>query len=264
MKTTLIKTLTALAGFSAISSAQAFEPYNGPYVGIGGGYSHLHREVDTTFTIVEPGVPTLPVPLAPNKKDSIKGTLFAGYGLVFAENWYLGIEANFDTGSTSAAESTVIFTDEISGTPVGTSPFSSETKLKYSYGFSLLPGFLIDENFLVFVRGGYINGRFETADSFSLLFQPDDLLGVNYPSQEKNVSGYRLGFGGEYRPEYLNLRLRLEYYYDRYDSFSSTYDTNFLSPNEFDAISMHTSGDAQTNNVMLSLIYQFRSIFVKE
>jgi hypothetical protein len=209
--------LTSSIIFALSTTAFAYEPFSGPYAGIGAGYADLTSEVD-----VSDGKNT---GLDLNRQ-AIKGQIFLGYGEVFAERFYLALEANF-----------------LTGTPEASGQFSDKffTKQKYSYGVDLMPGIVFGDNNVIFAKVGYLRSRFDTTFT-----QEGD--NINNATPNNNVNGYRLGLGAEMAISKTPLRLRVEGYHDQYKS----YDFNFTPHND-----QTFSAKNSLNNVMLSVIYQF-------
>lgn len=105
-------------------------------------------------------------------------SLFAGYGGVVSQSFYLA--------------------GELTGT-AGTAELSNNNSLKttYGYGASVIPGVMLSDHTLAFARGGFVRSRFS--------------------NQSKSVSGGQLGLGLQTSLT-QNLDLRGEYDFTGYKS----------------------------------------------
>lgn len=129
------------------------------------------------------------------------GTLFGGYAWT-CSRFYLAGEANYNRNSGAMNASNSEFVHQA---------FSNTTyKIPYSYGLSVLPGYLITPMTVFYGRLGYANGHFETSTS------DDSLLSVS-----RNLSGVRFGFG-VMQALGCKLSARLEYSQINYNSTSFT------------------------------------------
>jgi outer membrane immunogenic protein len=132
-------------------------------------------------------------------RRSAMGTVFAGYGSMLSSNLYLGGE-----GTASLANTT-------SRTQNFTSTFGVVTaniKQTYTYGASILPGVVVGQGTLLYLRGGMVRTHFSYNASNAAI------------SGSKNLTGKQVGAGIEYA--YMsNLDLRLEYAYTKYNSMSA-------------------------------------------
>lgn len=122
------------------------EPFNGPYVGIQGGYESTKASVSDTGLGAFAGT---------SFRDDISltgfnGGVFAGYGK-HVNNLYIGTEAE---GSFSNADSRTNLT-------VGAGTIEIKLKHKYDYGASLKAGFFPVKDTLLYGKIGFIRGKFE-------------------------------------------------------------------------------------------------------
>lgn len=109
-------------------------------------------------------------------------TLNAGYGALLSQNFYLAGEAFGVLGSASLNDNGL--------------------KSTYGYGLSLLPGIMLGDHTMTYVRMGFVRSR----------FTPNI-------SNNRNVNGGQLGLGLQLGLT-QNLDLRGEYIFTAYQSFS--------------------------------------------
>jgi opacity protein-like surface antigen len=224
MKNIILSALTCGALCLATSQIYA-RPFSGPYAGVGVGYGQLTLEhkldqVDLNLN-----------------NQSIKGNVFAGFGYLFEDVFYLGIEPYFSSGTTTEGN------EKLDGGGTGSYVTEFTSKQKYSYGIDLLPGLRVNRHALIFVKGGYTRSRFTT----TIENEPpgDDVTHTN----NHNVNGYRLGIGAEIAPEDTNIRLRVEFNHDRYQEYTATF-TNGVE-------SLGIKTQPTVNSIMLNALYQF-------
>lgn len=119
-------------------------------------------------------------------------TLSGGYGHLWNQWFYLGGEV-FGSNTVRMKNYGVEF---IPGR------FSlSNVRTSWSYGFDAIPGIMINEKTLGYLRGGVVNTTFQIATDFA--------------SQEEHSTGWRAGAGVQTNV-YKNLDLRLEYVYNQF------------------------------------------------
>lgn len=104
------------------------------------------------------------------------GTLFAGYGALVKNNFYLAAEVNGNVSSTKSKTSNNEFVHQ--------SFTSSTLKINNSFGISVLPGYQFSPTTLFYGRLGYANGKIRQITSDTSL--------ANF-SERKN--GFRYGLG---------------------------------------------------------------------
>lgn len=131
------------------------------------------------------------------------GGLFGGYGLMF-DQIYLGAEAEAEIGNQDW---------NIERNDNGR--IYSVAK-DYSYGASLLAGYVFDSNTLAYGRLGYANTQFRN--------KYHDETGVYYVKSNKTEGGLRIG-GGVALPVEDNIFLRLDYTWTRYGTYTVNYVT---------------------------------------
>lgn len=179
MKSLLIApvALLAVAGFSTSASAEAF---NGPFVGAQVGWNHDDTGSDRT------SVGRVAIDA---NKDAAIGGIFAGYDYKVTPKIVIGAEAGFDLG----------VSDSFTG---GTAASAVRVNPKYAIDLTARAGYLVTDNTLVYVRGGYSNVRAGVR-----------LTEANATSYGKdNRDAWVIG-GGVERAITPNVSARLEYRY---------------------------------------------------
>lgn len=165
------------------------------------------------------------------------GSLFAGYAMQFSpcdtdcEKLYLALEANADIRSVKFKSSN----DEVLHLNFNHTAY----KMGRNFGISLLPGYLLTDCTLFYVRVGYANGRFSLATT--------DISLVN---MHKNLNGFRYGLG--IRQEINEcFAIRMDYSHINYKRVKMfTFDpVGFTSKS--------TSIKPTTNRFELGVIYTF-------
>lgn len=178
---TLARTAVAGAALFAATGAFAAEPFNGPYVGVQAGW----QDDNNRFTLRSPGG---------TSTESLSGSSFAygaqlGYDAKVGENFVLGAEA-FLTGDTNKVRS-------------GNSTFDGGRSL----GLLARAGILAGPRTLVYLKGGWENGRFTYQENG---------IGVS-----TNRDGWSLG-GGLEQAITDAVSARVEYRHTKFNSFSSS------------------------------------------
>jgi len=125
----LITITTALLATTANA-----EPFNGPYVGVQGGYESFN--IDSTLTGA--GALAGDSANATFGGDGLNGGLFAGYGKRMG-NLYIGTELEADLGGASSNNKVT----------VGATTAEADAEHKYDVGASLRAGFLPTSNTLL-------------------------------------------------------------------------------------------------------------------
>lgn len=184
--------LVAPLALAVISNPAQAEEFEGPFVGAAAGYSRdeigpdlgddltLDRELD---------------------QDAAYFQLFAGYDHAVTHRVRLGAEAAFGIGAD----------DELRlGDPTGTLELDPE----YTFEFTGRAGYLVGDNALLYVRGGYQNSRVEAT-----LSEP----GQPIFRDKDNVDGWLVGGGLEYAFG-NNLRSRIEYRYSDLGNNGASWD----------------------------------------
>ena|GEM_PF-1690104 len=163
-------------------------------------------------------------------------SLFLGYGKPLSEwglktnQFYLGGELNANASSLSHQNSN----DEFFHRTFSTTTY----RMRYSYGASILPGYLYTDNLLFYGRVGYSSANFTISTSDA------SLADIN-----RNLNGIQWGLGVQ--PS-LNkqLAMRMDYTYIVYQSTSiSTRPSSFVRKN--------TQFTPYVNQIEFALIYYF-------
>lgn len=147
----------ALIGGSVAASAQS--PFEGGYFGAEGDYSDFHGA------------------------DGLGAGIFGGFGRVYDNGTYLGIEANLGRSDATG-----------SGTYDGA---RVNMGARENYGLSFRPGYVVTPNTLLYGRIGWERTKFRAS-------------GPAVASRSRTVDGARLGAGAEVSMA-SNVFLRTEY-----------------------------------------------------
>lgn len=162
--------------------------------------------------------------------DGVFGSIFAGYGWLHNQ-FYLAGEVNANISSLEYYLSNAEYIHQT---------FSRTTfTVKTSQGISVLPGYMIADNTLVYGRIGYANGRLRIRESDPTI-----------QSQTKNRSGIRYGLGIR-RALTPHLALMMDYSQINYRSVKSY----VFEP--FGEVSKRAKISADTAQVAFGLIYNF-------
>lgn len=174
--------------FAAVTAPAQAEEFKGGYVGVAAGYSteELSGEDDAGIE-------------AEFDQDSAHLQFFGGYDFAVSEDFRLGVEAALGIGADDAIE----LTDDT---------VTAEFNPEYTFEISARAGYLITENGLLYVRGGYQYTRFDL--DVREVGKPDLLF-------EGDADGYLVGGGFEYALG-KNLRSRVEYRYSELENGSTT------------------------------------------
>lgn len=169
----------------------------GYYAGIGLGSDTVDFSVKSHVVQANPNQPVGfdVINKSHASATGIFGTLFAGYGTLVKNNYYLAGEINGNLSSTKSTTSN----DEF----VHLSFASSTLKIKNSYGLSVLPGYQFSPATLFYGRLGYANGK--------ITQQTTDISLANFT---KRKSGFRYGLGVK---QDINERIALRMDYSRID-----------------------------------------------
>lgn len=172
--------LVLLLSSGALPGVAYAEPFNGPYVGVQAGLNH--DEVGTVATEIGD--------LAIDReRDSFVGGAFAGYDFRVASNVVIGAEAGFSFTSS----------DSITRT---SSDSLARINPSYAFDLSARAGYLVTDNTLLYVRGGYDNVRARiTRDTRGVVLRDKDTF-----------DGWMIG-GGVERLVTDSITARLEYRY---------------------------------------------------
>lgn len=202
---------------------------DGFYVGAQVGYDMYRISHDFTVEgddVELDGDPTLSV-------DGWVGGLFLGFGKYW-DNFYLGAEI-FGNASGAKSDWDTSVEDDDEGVDV-----DIDVKVKSQYGISLLPGYKINNNSLLYLRVGY-NWAKVDFDADASDDDGDDLFGSD---DNETVHGWGYGVGIE-TLLMDNLSVRAEYTYTKYND-----------PDNDDEDDGHVDFDHLSDNqFMMSLIY---------
>ena len=180
----LISTIIAIIAFPTIAFASSF---NGPYIGIQGGYESFN--IDSTLV----GAGALAGDSANTTfgGDGLNGGIFAGYGQKMGST-YLGIELEADAGGASSKNSI----------KVGGTTAEADASHQYDLGASIRAGYFLNNDTMLYGRVGGVNSKFNTN-------------GTTNPS----FNGVRFGFGSETAIS-SNITIRADWSYTDYQSKS--------------------------------------------
>ena len=251
------RTLIALSAMLISMSSYAFSKVD-LYGGVSGGFSNLSNKysVDTKFhSIIDKPESSSPI----NSKlsaNGISGDVFLGMGKTF-NRINMNLRAEID-GNLNNDKISYDF-QPLNDTPSDIKPDYPvqhvAQKLNYSMGASVLPGFYINPNNLLYSRAGIRWASFESQVDQS----SDKWVGLagNPGKNKQNLLGYEIGLGIQ-STFYKNFALRAEYDYTGYqkpkvksfsaesDAGSSRYSTTYTS---------YYSNQPSTNAVTLGLVY---------
>ena len=179
----MLKKLLIATAILATSSTIALA--GAPYVGVGLGVNNFSSKLtDTDNTINKFGARSALV------------NVFGGYGALVNQTIYLGGE---------------VFFTEAPATAKVTSSDGDYAKLtsNYSYGISFIPGVMLSEHTMAYLRAGIVRGHFNSKASAD----------GAYASKSQNATGGQLGLGLQTSVS-QNIDLRGEYVYTSYRSFN--------------------------------------------
>lgn len=131
---------SALLASALVAAPAMAQDFNGPYVGVQGGWSEQVARNPRTDLGVAPLDAT---------RDSATFGVFAGYDHQYADKVVAGVEGSFNFNTKDNLRTTTAATD------VTIDP-------KYSFDITARAGYLVNPRTLVYVRGGYANERFRT------------------------------------------------------------------------------------------------------
>jgi|GEM_PF-5960757 len=234
MNKQLIK-LSLLSGLVLSSNiAQASQPsdaFTGPYLGAGLGYMHD----ETTFNAQAYDTDGVPQDEPANNNlsresryNAFSGSVSGGYGHTFSHGIYTAAELKFSYYNNYDPKN------------------SSGGKIIYKYGYNatLKLGKVINDDFLVYLKGGYINTKMDyenPKDDYALAKKDSSMRG-----------GYEFGFGFGYKMTDC-LVLGLEASRSVYEKYTFTQGGN---PDERN-IEVRKTHKPRLEQVELKLTYQF-------
>ncbi len=212
---------------------------DGFYMGIQGGYDAYR--VRTTSNYVSPAFGPIPAGTFAASANPIissngfVGGLFGGYGIVWGDFYYTGIEG-FVNGSNAYQSQT--FTATLNG--AGTVTNTTKVYADFSYGGSVLPGLKVNDSTLLYGRIGYTEAKLRGQSAVTLA--PPGIGAVSFLANDKQWTGginYGVGIETTFYPK---LSVRSEYVHTDFHPFS---DPNRTKYSESD------------NQLLVSLIYHF-------
>lgn len=165
MKHLFLSVAAAALATGAVSTAHA-EPFNGAYVGAQGGWS------ETDIGNASTPVGTVEVD---RSKDVASGGVYMGYDFKLSPSFVVGAEAGVQVG---VDDEVTRITDDARVT----------MDPKHAIDLTARAGFLVDDDTLVYARGGYANARVKTSVV--------DSVGVR--SGTDNRDGWLVGGGIEH------------------------------------------------------------------
>jgi outer membrane immunogenic protein len=171
---------TATALFA--STGAHAQTYQGPFVGVQGGWNH-DKVANAPWKSYDLGL---------NKsKDAFSGGVYAGYDHMFTPEVLVGLEA----GLSASAKDRLVRRE--SGVVVELDP-------KYAVDVTARTGLLLSPATLIYARGGYVNLRTDTRQSGK-----DGVL-----HEKSNLGGWTAGAGLEHLLA-PGVSTRLEYRYSK-------------------------------------------------
>lgn len=176
----ILSSVAAAALAVGIGTAAHAEPFNGPFIGVQGGWSQS-----------DAGAPSTPLGdvAIGRTRDSVVGGAFAGYDHKIGSRAVIGAEAGIQAG----ADDSIVRNSNAGRVAIDP---------KYSFDLTARAGYLVTDNTLVYARGGYANARTRTSI--------DDGSGIRTASSHRD--GWLVG-GGVESAITDNVSARVEYRY---------------------------------------------------
>ena len=170
-----IKLLVAAAATVVASSAMAASAFEGAYGQLGVGYEN-NTVSSRVFNVT--GASTFSGSAPSSSGGGFSGTVGLGYNFSVAPQWLVGIGADYAPTNVTTSTQPVLSCSDCDGT--------NNYKVKNRYNIYVTPGYEIDKDKLIYVKGGYSNQ--------AITWQPQaNVSGVS--SLTSNVSGYVAGLG---------------------------------------------------------------------
>lgn len=192
MNSRIAALLIAPVAFATFANPAQAENFEGPFVGAAAGYSRdeIGPDLGDGLTLADD-----------LDQDAAYFQIFAGYDYAVAPKVRIGIEAAIGVG----AEDELRLSDAAG---------SIELDPEYTFEVTGRAGYLVSENALLYVRGGYQNSRVEAT-----------LIEAGQPTlrDKDNADGWLAGAGLEYAFG-NNLRTRIEYRYSDLGSDGADWD----------------------------------------
>jgi len=221
-----------LISLSLVSASYANDFY------IGAGIGHQTATIDKKLSITTPDNSYRYYKHDHQPSTGTLGNIFTGYEWNF-DRFYLATELN---ASLSSLKYHGYFTE----TEDGINNTSEATyTLRNSYGLSLLPGYQVSDNVLLYGRIGYVKGNFKYAE-----YKTNTGEGERGVTEHEWLNGIRYGLGINTSLS-KNIALRLEYDQTRYGTYK---DSTFPMPSgQFRQIDLTPF----VNQAELDLVYKF-------
>jgi len=181
--------LASVAGFAA-APANA-ESFDGPYVGVQSGWNRAE--------VADRTIDAQPID-AEVSRDAVVLGGYAGYNHRIAERLVIGAEAGFSGA----------FDDEVRAQSAGT---SITINPRYSFDLTARAGYLVNDETLAYVRGGYANARVRTTR----------VSDEGTTRASGNLDGWLIG-GGIERALTDTISARIEYRYTDFGNNGGQYD----------------------------------------
>ncbi len=278
MKTVAKVSLTTLALLAAISTyAEEPEFEDGVYISglLGAGWGDADWSGSNTVTgydeysQVNATETSKPYEYGDNEARLV-GSIAFGYQLIF-DYFYIGAEVAGTFGGARDFESndsnSYHYAVETSDDPitVHSGNYSKASLRGSEIDLDLKPGFLLDENLLVYARIGAAFNELQLQNSSEWSLKDAD--GWDYPSvtdyssESKNVVGLRVGAGVEYLIS-EQIGISLDYVHTNYGSIetSTSGHESFLSTDGWNSSisgNANTEVSVSTNTLMAGVTYHF-------
>ena len=240
-------------------------PFDGFYAGADIGMSQAQFNKDQTVSLkaMIEDTPIFQIPITNKKKlsdNAANGNLDIGFSKVFKQHFYLGLEANADFQNLQVTNNPDV-TESVSGFQLN---MPTTVNLKNEFAVTLNPGFVFNNNTLIYGKIGPAWGRFNIDGDATY----NQNLGVpasasaNVEDDDSYDCGLRLGLGIEH---YLNdnLSLKLEYINTNYGTVQSDDPTTgVITTNPPDSgltgtLSNSDKISARNNTILFGLNYRF-------
>ncbi len=265
MKKTVIACALALLSLNATAL-----PFDGFYIGgvVGGTKAKVSNNENTDELIIVAGteIQHISQDSAGNYADSSWiGGPELGFGMVFAQHYYLGLEGVAQFESIESKRSSTVLP-----TPATNIVYNHSTQAKLSNELAVTfnPGIVINKTTLLYGKIGPTWGRFSSSGALDFRedFQGQGIAGnqVNFDEDAAYKVGLRLGLGIEhYFMDHLSLKL--EYLNSNYGQINSgkVHSAPVLLNGVVDPIAAGSMGSIQdklrfrNNTVMLGFNYHF-------
>lgn len=203
------------------------------------------------------------------------GGVFGGYGITYSNNFYLGTELYGQANSNKDHDNLYLnvggSTASLPGVGAGVeTKVGFDTQKLYSIGLSVLPGYKVNDNNLLYTRVGAVYSRFKGTPTAALAaaYNGGNIanIGIAIPTSGYNMGflGAQVGLGYQLKLQ-KNLSLRAEYNYTQYQSKNADVVdlpvgslTNAVSKNQFGAnVNGSINIKPYTNDFKVGLVYDF-------